>query len=75
LTRQGLVGRLGAALDVAEAEVEAACASSTAAAAQAAERLREDTRLLNEALSAKDRALASTRETLEGASETCDHLL
>jgi hypothetical protein len=66
-TPQAGVGRLGASFDAAEADVDAALAASAAAAAGAAHRRAAELASLREALAAKDRALASLRETLESA--------
>ena len=64
---QDAASRLDAALEVAEAEVEAALSSSGAAAALSVDALREESRLLSVALAAKDRALAAVRDTLQSA--------
>ncbi len=65
--RQAGVGRLGASFDAAEADVDAALAASSAASSGAAARRTAELASLREALGAKDRALASLRETLESA--------
>lgn len=75
LASRATAEKLGASLDRSEREVDAALTQSSALAAAGVERLREELLVLRQAVAAKDRALAASRDTLRTVRATLQQAL
>ena len=75
LSTKATADKLASSLERSEREVDAALTQSSALAVAGVERLREELLVLREAMAAKDRALAASRDTLRTVRTTLDQQL